>query len=202
MPSQIDLIVGLGNPGREYADTRHNAGFWFVDQLARQHGLEFHTEAKFYGSVCRISEDDHDCWLLKPNTFMNESGRSVAALAHFYRIPAERILIAHDEIDLPPGYVRLKEQGGHGGHNGLRDIIKHLSEDAFVRLRVGVGHPGDRDLVTPYVLGRATQAERDAIQTAIDDAMEVMPMVFEGDLQQAMNTLHAQPPHAPAEDVD
>lgn len=194
--------MGLGNPGREYADTRHNAGFWFVDQLARQHGLEFHTEAKFYGSVCRISEDDHDCWLLKPNTFMNESGRSVAALAHFYRIPAERILVAHDEIDLPPGYVRLKEQGGHGGHNGLRDVIKHLSEDAFVRLRVGVGHPGDRDLVTPYVLGRATQAERDAIQTAIDDAMEVMPMVIEGGLQQAMNTLHTQPPDAPAEDVD
>jgi PTH1 family peptidyl-tRNA hydrolase len=180
----IRAIVGLGNPGAKYEDTRHNAGFWFVDRLARRYGGQFRPEAKFFGEVCKVRIGAGDVWLLKPTTFMNRSGQSVNALLNFYKIGMAELLVAHDEIDLPPGDIRLKVGGGHGGHNGLRDIIPGVGKD-FVRLRVGVGHPGHKDQVADYVLARASRAEQEAIEAALDRA-EVA-----GELQRAMNELHA-----------
>lgn len=155
----IDLIVGLGNPGSKYEQTRHNAGFWFVEEIARLKGAHFRPEAKFSGDVCKVVLEGRDIWLLKPNTFMNLSGQSVNKLASFYKIPKDNILVAHDELDLDPGVVRLKTGGGHGGHNGLRDIINHLGKE-FQRLRIGIGHPGSRDDVVDYVLHRASKTNR------------------------------------------
>lgn len=190
MPAPIDLIVGLGNPGGNYEQTRHNAGFWFVDAMARQSGT-FRSESKFQGDVCKISLSGHDCWLLKPATFMNRSGQSVAALAGFYKIPAENILVVHDELDLPPGVARLKQGGGHGGHNGLRDIIARLGAD-FMRLRIGIGHPGSKEQVVDYVLQRPSLADRQQIDSAIAAALAVMPELLCGEAQRAMNQLHSK----------
>jgi len=188
----VQLIVGLGNPGPKYAQTRHNAGFFFVDELARSKGASLRPEAKFHGEVCRLRLDGHEVWLLKPTTFMNRSGQSVAALARFYKIPPESILVAHDELDIPAGQLRLKRGGGHGGHNGLRDIINQLGSREFLRLRIGIDHPGHASEVTNYVLGKASAADSISIEAAISDALHVLPQIVDGDLQAAMNRLHSR----------
>ncbi len=190
----IALVVGLGNPGDRYAQTRHNAGFWFVDELARRYGGSFRSEKRFHGEVARIALPGGECQLLKPTTFMNRSGQSVAALANFFRIPPATILVAHDEIDLPPGAVRLKQGGGHGGHNGLRDIIPALGGPDFWRLRLGVGHPGHKDLVVNYVLDRPRQEEARLIEDAIQAAADQFPVMFRGDWARAQNDLHSRKP--------
>jgi len=187
----VQLVVGLGNPGPKYTETRHNAGFWFVDALARQHGGSFRQENKFAGETARITLDGREVWLLKPQTFMNRSGQSVKLLASFYKVPVEAILVVHDEIDLPPGDVRLKRGGGHGGHNGLRDIIAHLGKE-FLRLRVGVGHPGHKDQVVDYVLQRPSRGDEADILRSIDQGLDVMPEVVAGELERAMHALHSK----------
>ncbi len=193
MAAAVRLIVGLGNPGPEYAGTRHNAGFWFIDRLAQCWNASLRREAKFFGEAARATLPEGEVWLLKPATFMNRSGQSVAALAHFYKIPPQAILVAHDELDFAPGVARLKQGGGHGGHNGLRDIIARLGNQRdFLRLRLGIGHPGDSRQVTGYVLGRPPAAERAAIEQALDAAVAVMPLLLRGELQQAMQGLHSR----------
>ncbi len=188
----VQLIVGLGNPGPEYEATRHNAGFWFVEAVARRWHGTFRSEKKFHGEVARVAIDGRDVWLLKPGTFMNRSGQSVQALARFYRIAPAALLVAHDELDLPPGTARFKQGGGHGGHNGLRDIIDKLGTRDFLRLRLGIGHPGDKRQVTGYVLKKPGQDDRLAIEQAIDRSLDVLPDVIAGNLQAAMNRLHAE----------
>lgn len=183
------LIVGLGNPGSKYEETRHNAGFWLVDEIARGYSASFSAEKKFQGEAARVIIDSRDIRLLKPTTFMNLSGESVAAMANFYRIEPEQILVAHDELDLLPGTVRLKKGGGHGGHNGLRDIIKHLGRD-FWRVRLGIGHPGDARQVSNFVLKRAPKSESELLIRCIDDVMREMPNIVGGRIEVAMNTLH------------
>jgi len=187
----LQLLVGLGNPGAKYSATRHNAGFWFVDEIARQSGGVFRSESKFQGEVCRVSINDQTVWLLKPNTFMNRSGQSVAALARFYKIPVEAILVAHDELDIPAGAARWKFAGGHGGHNGLRDIMAHLSKD-YWRLRLGIDHPGDRNKVVDYVLSRPSYDEQIDIGTAIDASADSLDLMLQGESQRAMNQLHSK----------
>ena len=187
----VQLVAGLGNPGPRYTETRHNAGFWFVDALARRHGGAFRPESKFAGETARIRLGDRELWLLKPQTYMNRSGRSVKLLSAFYKVPAEAILVVHDEIDLPPGDVRLKRGGGHGGHNGLRDIMSHLGGD-FLRLRIGVGHPGHKDQVVDYVLQRPSRDDEAQIRQAIDRALDVMPETAAGELERAMHKLHSR----------
>jgi len=190
VPSAFKLIVGLGNPGPEHSETRHNAGFWFVDSLAAKYSLSFRSESKFNAEICRMQTAEIDCWLCKPMMFMNRSGFSVQAMASFYKIPVEGILVAHDELDLDPGVARLKKAGGHGGHNGLRDIIAQMGDKSFTRLRLGIGHPGSQDKVTSYVLGRPAQEDRQLIEIAIKEAVDVIPLVLEGNEQKAMNALH------------
>ena len=187
----IRLIVGLGNPGREYQDTRHNVGFWWVDELARAHKFNFNVEAKFHGLTARGSLHGHEVWLLKPQTFMNVSGRAVGALAQFYKITPAEILVVHDELDLPPGVARLKNGGGHGGHNGLKDIIAQLGTKDFWRLRIGIGHPGDRNEVSNYVLGTARREDRDLIDEATQRSLVVAPLIIAGKLEAAMLKLHS-----------
>jgi len=186
----VRLIAGLGNPGTKYEQTRHNAGFWFVDEAVRRYGGRFRTESRFASEIaeCRIGEQE--CRLQKPQEFMNRSGRPVAALAAFYRIPRPAILVVHDDLDLPPGTARLKQDGGHGGHNGLRDLIPALGGNDFLRLRIGIGHPGHRDEVVGYVLKAATRDERTAIETAIETALGVLPDVIAGNIEAAMKALH------------
>lgn len=195
-PFLMKLIVGLGNPGRKYEATRHNAGFWFVDGVARAARADFRREARFQGEVARVRESD--LWLLKPDTFMNNSGRSVGALAAFYRIPAEEILVAHDELDLPPGGVRLKFGGGLSGHNGLRDVAPVLATQDFWRLRIGIGHPREtaatEQEVVDYVLHSPRTDERKAIDEALDKALAVWPLIAAHDMQAAMLKLHTKNP--------
>lgn len=188
--SALQCVVGLGNPGAKYADTRHNAGFWFVDELARRHDAVMRSESKFFGEVTRIHNPSGDCWLLKPTTFMNHSGRSVAALCNFYRIAPERLLVVYDELDLPPGALRLKSGGGHGGHNGMRDICSALGTKEFHRLRVGIGHPGHKSAVVGYVLSRPPKAEYEAIDDALEQVFRHWGLIQSGGLQKAMNELH------------
>ncbi len=192
MSSRIELVVGLGNPGARYQGTRHNAGFWLLDRLAADVRAELRAEAKFRADVCKTPITGHDVWFARPTGFMNCSGEAVGAIARFYKIPVENILIAHDELDLPPGTARLKRGGGHGGHNGLRDIIDHLGGNDFVRLRIGIGHPGSADLVTDYVLGPPSGDDRKGIDDAITAALPVMPLLFGGELQKAMHRLHTE----------
>lgn len=189
--SAIRLIVGLGNPGREYETTRHNAGYWWVDELARLQNLGFKSEAKFHGLTARGQLHGHEVFLLKPQTFMNVSGRAVGALAQFYKIAPAEILVVHDELDLPPGVARLKLGGGHGGHNGLKDIIAHLGSKDFWRLRLGIGHPGDRTDVAGYVLNDPRREERELIDEAMQRALDVAPMIIEGKAEAAMLKLHS-----------
>ncbi len=190
MSQKIQLIVGLGNPGKQYENTRHNAGFWFVDELARQYNATFKSDKKHHGELCDINLADNTVRLLKPTTFMNLSGQSVASLANFFKIPAENILVAHDELDFPAGKTRLKCGGGHGGHNGLRDIIAKLGNKNFMRLRIGIDHPGSSDLVTGYVLGKPQQKERDLIISSLDCAVAICKSLARGDIQNATQTLH------------
>ena len=189
--SEIKLIVGLGNPGREYEGTRHNAGFWWVDAFAQANQLGFKPESKFYGLLARGQVHGRDLYLLKPQTFMNVSGRAVGALAQFYRIAPENMLVVHDELDLPPGSAKLKLGGGHGGHNGLKDIIAHLGTKEFWRLRVGIGHPGDRAAVSAYVLNAPRQEEAALIEEAMQRAQDVARLIVEGKLEAAMLKLHS-----------
>ena len=186
----IRLVAGLGNPGAKYEQTRHNAGFWFVDELARRCSTQFRSESKYKSDVARCTVDGKDCRLQKPMDFMNRSGQSVAALAGFYRIPRNAILVVHDDLDLPCGTVKLKKGGGHGGHNGLRDLISHLGGNDFLRLRIGIGHPGHRDDVVDYVLKNASREDRDLIDRAIDETLRVMPQIIAGDIEAAMKELH------------
>jgi PTH1 family peptidyl-tRNA hydrolase len=187
----VQLIVGLGNPGPDYETTRHNAGFWFVEHLANRFGGQFRKEAKFSGEACKVRIAGEDVWLLKPTTFMNRSGQSVRQLSNFYKIPVEAILVAHDELDLDPGTIRLKRGGGHGGHNGLRDLVSHMGKD-FARLRIGVGHPGHKDKVVNFVLTRAGKQEQQLIDEAIDEAITVIEDIVSGQFQKAMNQLHSR----------
>ncbi len=187
----IRLIVGLGNPGREYETTRHNIGFRWVDELARLQNLSFKSEAKFHGMAARGQLHGHEMLLLKPQTFMNVSGRSVGALAQFYKITPTEILVVHDELDLPPGVARLKTGGGHGGHNGLKDIIAHLGSKDFWRLRIGIGHPGENADVASYVLNDPRKEERGLIDEAMQKAQDVAHLVVEGKTEAAMLKLHS-----------
>jgi peptidyl-tRNA hydrolase, PTH1 family len=187
----IRLIVGLGNPGREYETTRHNVGFMWVDELARLQKLAFKSEAKFHGLTARGQLHGHEVLLLKPQTFMNVSGRSVGALAQFYKIAPAEMLVVHDELDLPPGVARLKMGGGHGGHNGLKDIIAHLASKDFWRLRIGIGHPGDRVEVANYVLNDPRREERELMEQSMQKAQEIAHLVIEGKTEAAMLKLHS-----------
>lgn len=188
--SKLSLIVGLGNPGTEYAQTRHNAGFWYVEQLADRYNISLKNESRFLGFSGRGSIEGQDVRLLLPMTYMNRSGQSVVPFAKFYQIPVQEILIAHDELDMPAGQIRLKTGGGHGGHNGLRDIVPHIGAD-FHRLRIGIGHPGHRDKVTAHVLGKAPQAEQALFDQAIDEALKHTKDLVNGQVAKAMNQLNA-----------
>ena len=186
----LRLIVGLGNPGPEHARTRHNAGFRLVDALADSQGVRFGLESKLFGETARVQIGGRPVWLLRPSTFMNLSGKSVAAALRYWKIEPEQALLAHDELDLPPGVARLKFDGGHGGQNGLRDTIRLLGHGLFHRLRIGIGHPGHKDRVVSWVLGRPGSDDDILINRAIDDAIEVLPLAVEGDFNEAMKRLH------------
>ena len=206
MPA-FKLIVGLGNPGSKYEETRHNAGFFLLDEIAHRYDASFTTEKKFQGEMARSIIASRDVRLLKPTTFMNLSGESVQAVASFYRIEPEQILVAHDELDLPPGTVRLKKGGGHGGHNGLRDIIRHIGKE-FWRVRLGIGHPGSAKQVVSFVLKRAPRSEADLLTKSIDEVIAEIPDIAAGDMEKAMQTLHRKPekpkakPPAPDQSTD
>lgn len=187
----IKLIIGLGNPGDNYSKTRHNAGFWFIDALANQFGASFKSETKFSGDVAKADINGNPVWLLKPSTFMNRSGLAAHQLSSFYKIAANQILVVYDEIDLPVGTARLKKAGGHGGHNGLRDLHAQITNE-YIRLRLGVGHPGDSKQVADYVLSRPSQNDEIEIINAIDRSLEVVEKIINGDLEKAMNQLHTQ----------
>ena len=190
----LRLIVGLGNPGPEHARTRHNAGFWFVDALAAQAGARFGLESKLFGETAKVEIAGQNIWLLKPATFMNLSGKSVAAALRYWKIEPEEALLAHDELDLPPGVARLKFDGGHGGQNGLRDTMRLLGHGKFHRLRIGIGHPGHKDKVTPWVLGKPGRDDEASILRAIDDALGVLPLAVNGNFMDAMTRLHTPRP--------
>ncbi len=189
----VRLLVGLGNPGIEYHDTRHNAGVWFLEQWAQTQGLAWAYESRFQGRLAKISLPVSG-WLLCPETYMNRSGQSVGALMRFYRLQPDEILVIHDELDLPPGVVRLKSGGGSGGHNGLKDIIAHVGTQDFWRLRVGIGHPGKGNDVAGFVLKRPGLPEMNAIQEALIASHRVMPLIWKGQFQVAMGQLHAHNP--------
>lgn len=192
MSTTVRAIVGLGNPGKDYARTRHNAGFWFADALAGQHRASFNKDSKFRGEIALLRLDSGTVLLLKPMTYMNSSGESVQALAAFHKIAPEEILVAHDELDLPVGSVRLKSGGGHGGHNGLRSCSQHLGE-SYLRLRLGVGHPGTKERVHGYLTDERTpEAEEKQIREAIAAALDALPLLIDGSPEKAMQKLHTQ----------
>lgn len=188
----IQLIVGLGNPGPQYAATRHNAGFWFLEKLAEEYSYTLRHDAKFHGLIANGRIQNRDCLLLQPSTFMNHSGLAVSSVANYYKIKAENILVAHDELDLLCGDVKLKWGGGHAGHNGLRDIAQALKSQNFARLRLGIGHPGHRDKVLNYVLGQPTRSDRDKIELAIEKTLTVLSKVLNGDWEDAVQQLHTK----------
>lgn len=192
MSNKIKMIVGLGNPGSEYEQTRHNAGFWFIDELAWQYKASLKEEKKFFGSVARISISGSDLWLLKPATFMNRSGQAVAALAQFYKIKPEEILVVHDELDIPCGRIKFKLGGGNGGHNGLKDIQARLGTPDFYRLRLGIDHPGDRNLVVGYVLNKPSPEHRQQIDEAINKSLKAVPILLAGEWEEAVRFLHSK----------
>jgi peptidyl-tRNA hydrolase, PTH1 family len=185
----LQVIVGLGNPGPGHLLDRHNAGFWFVDLLAERAGVQFRPHSKYQGEICRVEIAGREVTLLKPHTYMNRSGLSIRALMDYMKVPPAEILVTHDEMDLGPGVTRFKFGGGHGGHNGLRDTILHVGPE-FWRLRVGVGHPGDKALVIDFVLKRAPRAEEDRIVAAIADAADYLPVFIAEGSEKAMNRLH------------
>ena len=184
------LIIGLGNPGSKYAETRHNAGFWFLDRLADKAGVTFKAQSRLHSESVRTTLFGHDCILAKPTTFMNHSGQAVRAVMDYYKTDPLKLLIAYDELALPPGVARLKQGGGHGGHNGMRDIFRHTVNHEFLRLRIGIGHPGNRDAVTGYVLSRATALQEQLIRGSVSDAVDVLTQVFDGNVAGAMKELH------------
>lgn len=188
MLSGIRLIVGLGNPGQRYETTRHNVGVWFIEKLREHEGLIWREEKKFFG----LCAQHPNFWLLKPSTFMNDSGKAVASLAKFYKIEPSSILIVHDDLDFPPGVIRLKEGGGAGGHNGLRSVTSHLQTPEFYRLRIGINHPGHRDDVAAYVLSDCSKGDREKIFEAIEYGIQVVPDLLSGDIQKAFRVLHQQ----------
>ena len=185
----IRLIAGLGNPGKEYAATRHNAGFWFLDQVARGVGANLRVESRFHGQVAKVKWQAQELWLVAPQTFMNLSGQAVAGLAQYYKIAPQEMLVVHDELDLPPGTARLKSGGGHAGHNGLKDIIARIGPD-FWRLRIGIGHPGDRQAVADFVLQRPSVSEETLIHDALAAGMKALDLIVQGDMPAAMQQLH------------
>ena len=190
--SEIKLIVGLGNPGDKYTDTRHNAGEWLIERLARRFNVSLNPESKFFGKTARTLVNGKEVRLLVPTTFMNLSGKAVGALASFYRIKPEEILVMHDELVLPPGTAKLKQGGGHGGHNGLKDIVAQLgNNNDFYRLRIGIGHPGHRDLVAGYVLNKPSPADRDALEKVLDEATDCIEMIFKDGMVKATNRLNS-----------
>ena len=188
--SQIALIAGLGNPGPGYKGTRHNAGFWFIDELSQHYSLDFKLESRFQGEVVNTQIKGLPIRVLRPVTFMNESGQSVASLMRYFAIEPGSLLVVHDDLDLEPGVARLKEGGGHGGHNGLRDLIRHLDSNDFVRLRLGIGHPGHPDDVTDYVLHAPPANARSAILDAVSRAVALIEPMLNGDHAVVMNELH------------
>jgi PTH1 family peptidyl-tRNA hydrolase len=187
----LRVIVGLGNPGPEHLNTRHNAGFWFVDLLAKRHGGEFRDYRKYSGETARVTIAAQEIILLKPTTYMNRSGLSVRQISDFFKVAPEAVLVAHDELDIPVGTLRLKAGGGHGGHNGLRDTIAHIGE-SFWRLRIGIGHPGNKAEVIDYVLTRAPRAEEDLLLEAVNTAADCMPLLLEQGAERAMTKLHSR----------
>lgn len=190
------LIAGLGNPGSKYDRTRHNAGFWFLDALDRRQSLNLKPNRKLHGEAAKLAFAGADCVFLKPDTFMNHSGQAIRAVTDYFQVVPERVVIAYDDLDLPPGVVRLKQGGGHGGHNGLRSTFQHLGSQNFWRVRIGIGHPGTREAVTPWVLGRAGADDERAIEAAIVRAVEVMPDLLAGRAERAMQALHSKEPVA------
>ena len=190
---EIRLIVGLGNPGEKYERTRHNAGYWWVDAIAAARRATWKRETKFSGFTTRVDEGGREFLLLKPSTYMNESGRSVSAVMRFFKIEPGEMLIVHDELDLAPGVVKMKRGGGTGGHNGLTDIAEAIDSKDFWRLRIGIGHPGDKDLVADYVLDRARRAEQDAIDPPFERSLELLPKLAAGKIQDAIGWLHTSP---------
>lgn len=190
----IRLLVGLGNPGPEYHDTRHNAGFWFIDAVARELKTTLAPERGYFGLVARTNLREGPVWLLQPMTFMNLSGKSVAAMARFFKLAPGEILVAHDELDLLPGQIKLKLGGSHAGHNGLRDIHEQLGSADFWRLRIGIGHPGVRSEVVSYVLRKPTAEQRDAVDQSIAQGVSALDLLLEGDMERALMKVHAKPP--------
>ena len=190
----IRLLVGLGNPGPEYEATRHNAGFWWLDEVARKLGAHLVPERSYYGLVARVNRPEGPIWLLEPMTFMNLSGKAVAPLARFFKIAPEEILVAHDELDLMPSQMKMKLGGSHAGHNGLKDIHAQLGSADYWRLRLGIGHPGVKAEVINYVLRKPPQEEREAIEKAIDQSLQALDLLLAGDMEKAMMKIHARPP--------
>ena len=190
----IKLLVGLGNPGPEYEATRHNAGFWWIDEVARKLGATLVPERAYFGLVARVNRPDGPIWLLEPMTFMNLSGKSVAALARFFKIAPQEILVVHDELDLMPGQMKLKLGGSHAGHNGLRDIHAQLGTADYWRLRLGIGHPGVKSEVVNYVLRKPSLEHREAIEKSIDQSLVALDLILAGDMEKAMMKVHAKPP--------
>ena len=188
--SGISLIVGLGNPGPQYSATRHNAGFWFIEKLCEIYNCRLTAESKFKGHIGKTTIAGKECYLFQSATYMNHSGQALKLVSHFYKIKPKQILVVHDELDLPPGSARLKFDGGHGGHNGLRDINDHLGTRGYYRLRLGIGHPNDRDMVTDYVLHKPSVADKMQIMQALEQAIDVMPSIINGQFEKAMNQLH------------
>ena len=188
----LRLIAGLGNPGLAHARQRHNAGFWWADALAQKHGATFLAEPKLFGSATKVEVERNAVWLLKPSTFMNRSAQSVLAALRFWKFEPEEMLVVHDDLDLPPGTARLKFDGGHGGQNGLRDLLEQLGHGRFHRLRIGIGHPGQKDKVTSWVLGRASTDDEVDILRSIDSALAVLPLLVKGELSEAMKRLHTK----------
>ena len=190
----IRLIVGLGNPGPEYEATRHNAGFWFIDAVARELRVSLVPDRSYFGLVARVNRSDGQVWLLEPMTFMNLSGKSVAALARFFKIEPDEIMVAHDELDLLPGQVKMKLGGSHAGHNGLKDIQAQLGSAEFWRLRLGIGHPGERAEVVNYVLRKPPAEDREAIDKCIEQSIAALPLLLDGEMERALMKVHAKPP--------
>ncbi len=201
MQAPLRLVVGLGNPGPDYSETRHNAGFWFCERLARELGVGFSRESRYHGLVAKCRLASADFWLLMPQTFMNRSGQAVQALTHFYRIAAAEMLVVHDELDIPPGQLRLKFGGGLGGHNGLKDITSHLGTQDYWRLRVGIGHPGDRNEVINYVLKPPRKEEMSEIDSALERALQAWPLLAKSDFNTALQRINARPPAPPKQEA-
>ena len=192
MSTPIKMIVGLGNPGKEYEATRHNVGFWLLDELAWQWKATFKEEKKFFGEVARVSRSEGDVWLIKPMTFMNRSGQAVAALAQFYKIEPEEILVVHDELDIECGRIKFKLGGGNGGHNGLKDIQARLGTPNFYRLRLRIDHPGDKALVSAYVLNKPSAEHRQLIEDSVNKSIKGIPLLTAGEFEEAQRFLHSR----------